>query len=269
VTSGFVDATIEWRRFVGRTPRHELDAVRPARMSDDEWNRYTSELVRPLAELIRRLDPAIVGLSGPPGSGKSTLARVLAPDLGPHALPLSMDDFYLTRDERDAKGLEWRGGPGSHDLDRLMGVLREVREGRVPFTIPRYDQHADDRGEPERVDATPLPLIIDGWFLGYAGNGYGEIGDHLDLLVFIDIDIATARERRFSREEQLREAGGGFSEEQMRRFWDEVLAPRMGSLVATAKDAADLVLVLDRDERVRSVALDVRRGDIRDALTKG
>lgn len=220
-------------------------------------------LVGPLARVIDRLGPRVVGIAGPPGSGKTTVARELASRLGPHALQLSMDDFYLSRAERDAKGLRFRGGPGSHDLDALVDVLDRARAQRAPITIPRYDTHADDRGTPETREHAPRPLILDGYFLGYDEEGYGAVRDRLDLLVFLDVDIDLAKRRRFDREQALRDEGGGLSEEDMQAFWDDVLMPGVEQLVPNARANADLVITIDAEDSVRRV---VASDAVRDVL---
>lgn len=226
-----------------------------------------TEVVRPVTELIRRLGPRVVGLSGPPGSGKTSLARELVAALGPRALQLSMDDFYLSRAERDAKGLRFRGGPGSHDLDALTRVLDRVRADDPPITIPRYDTHADDRGAPQTLGHAPHPLVLDGYFLGYDGDGYGAVRDRLDLLVFLDIDIDTARWRRFDREQALRDEGGGLSEADMQSFWDDVLGPGTDRLVPVARATADLVLTVGADQQVKRVEVAERATALRGAIS--
>lgn len=226
-------------------------------------------LVRPLAELVRTLSMRIVGITGPPGSGKSSIARLLVAALGApgvNPLALSLDDFYLSRRERAERGIAWRGGPGTHDLALLVDVLGRVQSVRGPITIPRFSAHADDRASPETFPAVPDLVVLEGWFLGYPEEGYGEILDYLDLLVFLDVDIATARERRFGREDALREAGGGFSARDMRRFWDEVLEPGIAKLVPLAKQSSDVIAQVGGDQRVRSMA--VRDDAVLDALMR-
>lgn len=205
----------------------------------------------PLARIVAS-GPRIVGIAGPPGGGKSTLARLVADEVG--ALVVSMDDYYLSKAERAARGLRWRGPPGSHDVAALLDVLDRIRASRGPLTMQRFSAENDDRVDPVTIGSPPAHAIVEGWVLGHRSDGYGEILDRLDLLVFFGVPLSTARARRFEREASLREAGGGFSEHEMQRFWDEVLAPGIDRWVRDAKESADLVIETDDTGALRSVS---------------
>lgn len=218
------------------------------------------EVVEPLTRYLERTQSFVVGLGGAAGSGKSTLAAALAAVMPGDVLTMSLDDFYLPRDERLARGLEFRAQPGSHDIGLLLRVLSDLRAGRFPVELPRFSGALDDRTEPTVMESRPGVVLLEGWLLGYTGDGYGSILDLVDVLVFIETEASVARERRFMREEQLREAGGGLSEGEMQRFWDEVLSPGITSWVADAKRAAGVILEVGADQRLRSVHL---RPDVR------
>ncbi len=131
--------------------------------------------------------PFVVGLQGPQGAGKTTLAKhvlSLLPPLGLRGVSVSIDDFYLTREEQLRLAaahpgdpyLEHRGYPGTHDIEmgeaaltalRVIGAAGSVR-------VPVYDksQHGgrgDRAPESAWIDVKgPLDLVIvEGWMLGF------------------------------------------------------------------------------------------------------
>jgi D-glycerate 3-kinase len=131
--------------------------------------------------------PFIVGLSAPQGAGKSTTtARLcqMAADAGVRAATVSVDDFYLTRDEllglaarhSDNPYFRHRGYPGTHDVELGTKILRALQRihslGMVD--VPVYDRSAfmgqgdrRPRSEWQRITA-PLDIVIfEGWLLGF------------------------------------------------------------------------------------------------------
>ncbi len=141
--------------------------------------------------------PRVVGLQGPQGSGKTTLARhvlSLLPDLGLTGVALSIDDFYLTRDEQlrlaDSHPgnpyLEHRGYPGTHDVDLGAATLQALKRLRAGAwaRVPVYDKSAHG-GRGDRAPAAawrdvagPLDLVIvEGWMLGFEPAPEARIAD--------------------------------------------------------------------------------------------
>ncbi|TPX55256.1 hypothetical protein PhCBS80983_g05477 [Powellomyces hirtus] len=141
------------------------------------------------------LRPLIVGVSGPQGSGKTTLSKQLesslaAPPRSLSVISLSIDDFYLTKQEQDSlassepgnKLLQYRGNPGTHDISLALNVLDELTlahqsalEGRPSSVlIPRYDkslhQGRGDRAPREKWTTALAPfhvIILEGWCVGF------------------------------------------------------------------------------------------------------
>jgi D-glycerate 3-kinase len=115
----------------------------------------------------------VIGISGSQGSGKSTLAQILRDTLQAQevvAAACSLDDFYLTRDDRarlarDAHPLlQTRGVPGTHDWQWLSDVLAAVQAGAGEVRVPQFDKALDDRSGTVAVDADML--VLEGWCLG-------------------------------------------------------------------------------------------------------
>ncbi|MFZ5444505.1 MAG: kinase [Myxococcota bacterium] len=126
--------------------------------------------------------PLLVGLSAPQGSGKSTLTALLVALLarsGVRAATLSIDDFYLRREDQlalaaarpDDPFVQHRGYPGTHDLALGTATLRALKH-REPCQLPRYDKAAHG-GRGDRGASVPAPddlalVLLEGWMLGFA-----------------------------------------------------------------------------------------------------
>lgn len=137
--------------------------------------------------------PCLVGIQAPQGAGKTTLVTHLLrqlPELGLEGTGVSIDDFYLTREEQLSLAashpgnpyLEHRGYPGTHDVDlgaktlaELRGLGRNPDAGTSQVRIPVYDKSAHaGRGDraPEtawRDVAGPIDVVfVEGWMLGFS-----------------------------------------------------------------------------------------------------
>lgn len=125
--------------------------------------------------------PLLVGINGCQGSGKSTLAtliaRVLEAEQRKKVAVLSIDDLYLTRQQRQQLAeqvhplLQTRGVPGTHDIELGLHVLDSLcqhHEGACT-ALPRFDKASDDR-LPEvqwpRLCGPVDTIILEGWCVG-------------------------------------------------------------------------------------------------------
>ncbi len=136
--------------------------------------------------------PLVIGLQAPQGSGKTTLvSHLLAalPALGLRGAGVSIDDFYLPRDEQVALSAahpgnpyyEHRGYPGTHDVGlgavTIAGLKRlgEAAGGEREIRVPVYDKsaHAGRGDRRPAADWTavraPLDIVfVEGWMLGFS-----------------------------------------------------------------------------------------------------
>jgi D-glycerate 3-kinase len=125
--------------------------------------------------------PILVGLNGSQGSGKTTLCdyvqTALAEQYGKRALALSIDDFYLTREQRLALASNMhplcatRGVPGTHDMGLLGTTVAQLLDSSrsSDVVIPRFNKATDDRApaqELERWSGGLDVLLLEGWCLG-------------------------------------------------------------------------------------------------------
>jgi D-glycerate 3-kinase len=117
--------------------------------------------------------PLMMGLCGAQGSGKSTVAAALAGRL-PDTVVLSLDDFYLTREQRSRLAAEvhplfaTRGVPGTHDLALALETFAALDRGD-PVALPKFDKAMDDRIDPALWPTAPSRcrlIIFEGWCVG-------------------------------------------------------------------------------------------------------
>lgn len=124
-------------------------------------------------------DVWVQGVAGGQGSGKSTFAMLLSLVFERvfklRTVSLSLDDFYLTRNERAVLSeqinplLATRGVPGTHDVDLMNRVIQDICAGKTTRT-PRFDKAVDDREKAlEAVESGVDILIVEGWCLGAKG----------------------------------------------------------------------------------------------------
>jgi D-glycerate 3-kinase len=124
-------------------------------------------------------EPVVVGINGSQGSGKSTLADlivcILQQEHGLNALAMSIDDFYLTRRERQQLAekvhplLQTRGVPGTHDTELAISTLQRLKTYTEPVAIPRFDKSRDDRYPEDDWSVITQPvdvIILEGWCVG-------------------------------------------------------------------------------------------------------
>lgn len=141
-----------------------------------------AETYEPLARRIAQMAAAhgpglVVGVCGAQGSGKSTLAGALKAWLegeGLCAVAVSIDDFYLPREDRQRLAAEvhpllaTRGPPGSHDPALAIETLESLgRPGHIP--VPSFDKAEDTRRPPQEwpVAMGPVDVILfEGWCVG-------------------------------------------------------------------------------------------------------
>lgn len=159
-------------------------------------------LLRGLLERINTDRVSVLGLSGPPGSGKSTLAGALvthANRSGTTACLLSLDDYYLGRSQRQQMAatihplFRQRGVPGSHDVDRLLSDLDQIRSGQSDgLSLPVFDKSSDDRATSERwcpLETQPQLVVLEGWCIGVPPQNEAELAQPInDLERFHDAD---------------------------------------------------------------------------------
>lgn len=186
-----------------RVLRSFISKVDPSHQSD-QFEKRAAQLYLPVyfwcRKMLRDHDPnypMFVGLNGPQGVGKTTLTEALCQCFeldGEKAISLSIDDFYLRRDQqvalarenKDNPYLQMRGYPGTHDIELGLQVLSDLKGlGKVgAVQIPRYDKSAyqglgDRRPTSEWPKVTgPLSIVfLEGWMLGFRPLASSQISE--------------------------------------------------------------------------------------------
>ena len=141
--------------------------------------------------------PFILGINGSQGSGKSTLSKLLKELLSTsynlNVAILSIDDFYLTREERLKMAenihplFETRGPPKTHDLNLAIKTIEELSSltKEQQYSYPSFNKAVDDRAPEFKWPkiSGPLDLIIfEGWLVGAEAQNQSKLNKPLNSL---------------------------------------------------------------------------------------
>jgi len=151
----------------------------------ESFRNTATNVYEPLAGWLRGKlvpgTPFLLGINGAQGTGKSTLADYLALTLFEsgrrNVAVLSIDDFYLTKAERQYLSqtlhplLAVRGVPGTHDILMLRECLQRLRdlEPGEQCRLPRFDKSTDDRADEACWPSATGPIdlvVLEGWCVG-------------------------------------------------------------------------------------------------------
>lgn len=132
------------------------------------------ELASLLASRWERTELSAIGIGGGQGCGKSTLCALVekaSAFFGERVAVLSLDDFYLTKEQRLTLGdevhelLTTRGPPGTHDIHKLICAVHSLQKGHSCF-IPVFDKGLDDRTGSRHIVPGVTRVIVEGWCIG-------------------------------------------------------------------------------------------------------
>lgn len=164
----------------------------------DSFRDIARDIYLPLIDWLDKKTecPLLLGINGCQGSGKSTLADFIAAlqgARGRRVAVLSIDDFYLTRSEREQLAqtihplLQTRGVPGTHDLTLALQTLERLLSLSHGDTtsLPRFDKSSDDRVPLSQWPTIEGPIdmvILEGWCVGSRPQSADELTTPINAL---------------------------------------------------------------------------------------
>ena len=153
--------------------------------------------------------PYFLAIQGTQGSGKSTFASfiklILETQFQLKCTVLSIDDFYLTKQERLELSdkihplLATRGVPGTHDIQLLNDTLNKLAEydGKEALEIVTFDKAKDDRADTaewQKITESQDVVILEGWCVGVSAQPEDQLNLPINELEKIeDIDSTWRR----------------------------------------------------------------------------
>ncbi|AFY75351.1 putative kinase [Synechococcus sp. PCC 7502] len=231
--------------------------------------------------------PIIQGIIGGQGAGKTTMTKFLQMILaamGYACVSFSLDDLYKTYAEREElkkldPDIQWRGVPGTHDLELGINTLNQLCCDHSPWQIPRFDKSlyagAGDRTDPETIFIKPQIILFEGWFVGVRpvdpvviNNWQGDrqfvhkmnhkLQDYLPLWQKLhSLWLLLPQDYRFSlgwRQDAESKQGKGMSTREIEKFvhyfWRS-LPPEI--FITPLSASADLVIELDSTHAVTAL----------------
>lgn len=147
----------------------------------------------------------LLGVAGPPGAGKSTFAARLAATIGPEAVVAPMDGFHRSHEDLERCGLHsLKGIPESFNAEAFVGAVEEVRSPGE-HSWPAYDRSVEKTAPGAiSINAGHRLVIVEGNYLLLPTQPWVRLQDVFDAVWYLDVDLATIRERLIERQQAVR-----------------------------------------------------------------
>lgn len=174
----------------------------------------------------------VIGVAGSSGSGKTTVSQKLENYFCEDCVIISMDNYYRTKDDREARQIKSFDDPAAIDFDLLVTHIRALKNGQ-PIQIPYYDFTVSDRNDSVTEIAPKKIIIVEGIF----ALCYEELNSLLNVKIFVETDIDICKERRIKRDMIDRRR----SKESVEKQWNEEVEPSYRNFIEPSQENADLI----------------------------
>jgi len=189
----------------------------------------------------------VLGIAGPTGAGKSVVAVLLKHLAKQASLPfvlesITIDAYHYPNSYLNthfADGVPLKRVKGRFDTYNTAQLAQDLAAFAAGETVafPAYSRKLHDPVENSLiVEAKAALLVVEGLWLLYDEAGWETVGRLLDYAIFIEADIARAREAVLKRH-----ITGGRSLEDAARHYEQVDA-RNSNLVMTTRHKANKVI---------------------------
>ncbi len=226
------------------------------------WCCYLPLVQVALSRWSRLQRRVLVGIAGAGASGKSVFAALISRILnrvgGIRAAVCALDGFHYPNAYLDAHHTTLedgervplrrvKGSPASFDVGAFVQALRDLRE-QEEVRLPRYDRKIHDPvPDAVRIGTEVGIVLVEGNYLLLDDGQWSQIGDLLDMRLFIDVPQQELRRAMVERH-----VAGGRSAQEARRYYERV-DRRNAELILLTAVRADIVL--HRDARQRLVGM--------------
>lgn len=154
----------------------------------------------------------LVAVAGPPGSGKTTIAThivgLLNENPSTSALAVSVDGFHYPRKYLDSlpnreEAHIRRGAPWTFDVEAIIKLVKGLQDSatmsldaRSVIRAPSFDHAIKDPIDNDiHIDTKTHIIILEGNYLLLDEERWREISEQVDVRVFVDVDVKSARAR--------------------------------------------------------------------------
>lgn len=180
-------------------PENILKQIQQDEQLPDQWLKDALVWITQLASHLQKLHeqqhrPLCIGINGAQGSGKTTLSlalnKLITETYGLRCQTLSIDDFYLSRSEREILAkhihplLQTRGVPGTHNCDTAIHVIQQLKQGKSCL-VPQFDK-ATDNPLPVNEWQTSVSqadfILLEGWCVGIPPQDESELDTPVNKL---------------------------------------------------------------------------------------